>query len=150
MKTKRPLGGGERLFVSVLSKFELCLSSRKSFRVPKLRGKFKPHFSSTHSLGLQQVDDPLVVQAQRRKPGVMPGDPRCCLGAFPANFLRSNSRNVATQTRVGKKNAAREFARIFVALPPRTWHQSGYRTGLPEYERSHACCLVKLGVTRLS
>ena len=35
-------------------------------------------------------------------------------------------------------------------LPPRTWHQSGYRIVLPEYERFHACCLVKVAFSRLN
>ena len=71
------------------------------------------------------------------------------------NFARKNSLALAKDhtlcgrvtPREGPGFELRFHSKMFVSksfsVPPRTWHQSGYRTGLPEYERSHACCLVK-------
>ena len=75
---------------------------------------------------------------------------RSRVGGPPRITLQTVSRHLSLKVHskcffVGFSRARPSNAHVVFAfrrLPPRTWHQSGYRTGLPEYERSHACCFV--------
>ena len=72
------------------------------------------------------------------------------VGCF-ARSLRTPSAAFSSRSPwLPRKNAVAECFLGSECLPPRTWHRSGYRTGLPEYERSPSSCLESCCVTRRS